>query len=322
MSQGQIELTDIHWLMDILQNIDVGLVVLDTNYNIHLWNAFMDSHSGISPQVAKDKNLFDLFPEVPEDWFRKKAEPVFQLKTRTFTIWEQRPYLFKFSNSRPITGRTEFMYQNTSIIPLESPDKQVNHICLIIYDVTDTAVGRIDVTQAQETLSEIQSHDALTGLLNRSNWLAVLDQVYTEQTQGAAPSSLLIIDLDHFRLINREIGHDKGDEILKRLGAALKTLGGETHGARLGGELFGLILKGKNAEQAVLTAERLRRSLSTLNKSTQNNNGSTMISASIGVATWHASITSASEWLSCADKALYHAKESGKNRTTLYQHKN
>ena len=63
MSQGQIEITDIHWLMDILQNIDVGLVVLDTDYNIHLWNAFMDSHSGISPQVAKGQNLFDLFPD-------------------------------------------------------------------------------------------------------------------------------------------------------------------------------------------------------------------------------------------------------------------
>lgn len=316
MSQGQIEITDIHWLMDILQNIDVGLVVLDTDYNIHLWNAFMDSHSGISPQVAKDRNLFDLFPEVPEDWFRNKAEPVFQLKTRTFTIWEQRPYLFKFRNSRPITGRTEFMYQNTSIIPLVSPDQRVNHICVIIYDVTDTAVGRIDVNQAQETLSEIQSHDSLTGLLNRASWLPVLESMCSSQAQSDIPSSLLIIDLDHFRDLNRELGHDKGDEIIKRLGSALKTLGGETHGARLGGELFGLILKGKDATQAVTTAERLRRSISTLNKGS-----STKISASIGVAGWHPSLSSASEWLGCADKALYHSKESGKDRTTLYQYK-
>ena len=316
MSQGQIEITDIHWLMDILQNIAVGLVVLDTDYNIHLWNAFMDSHSGISPQVAKGQNLFDLFSEVPEDWFRNKAEPVFQLKTRTFTIWEQRPYLFKFRNSRPITGRTEFMYQNTSIIPLESPDKRVNHICVIIYDVTDTAVGRLDINQAQETLTEIQSQDALTGLLNRTSWLPVLENLCSKEAQHAEPSSLLIIDLDHFRDLNRELGHDKGDEILKRLGAALQTLGGETHGARLGGELFGLILKGKDATQAVSTAERLRRSIATLNKGS-----TTLISASIGVAGWHPSVTSAIEWLSCADKALYHSKESGKNRTTLYQHK-
>merc|ERR1712000_460108 len=51
MSEANIELGDIHWLMDILQNIDVGLVVLDRNYDIQLWNGFMESHSGLSPQV-------------------------------------------------------------------------------------------------------------------------------------------------------------------------------------------------------------------------------------------------------------------------------
>ena len=49
---------DIHWLMDILQNIDVGLVVLDKNYDVQLWNAFMEDHSGLSPQRAKGRNLF------------------------------------------------------------------------------------------------------------------------------------------------------------------------------------------------------------------------------------------------------------------------
>ena len=45
MSETHIEIGDIHWLMDILQNIDVGLVVLDRDYNIHVWNGFMESHS-------------------------------------------------------------------------------------------------------------------------------------------------------------------------------------------------------------------------------------------------------------------------------------
>ena len=59
---------DIHWLMDILQNIDVGLVVLDRNYEVQLWNAFMEGHSGVSPQLAKGKNLFSLFPDLDETW--------------------------------------------------------------------------------------------------------------------------------------------------------------------------------------------------------------------------------------------------------------
>lgn len=143
-NQGNIELGDIHWLMDILQNIDVGLVVMDSEYRIQLWNGFMESHSGLSPQVAKGENLFKLFPDIPEAWFREKCQPVFQLKTRTFTIWEQRPYLFHFKNYRPITGRATFMYQNTAIIPLESISRSIDNICVIIYDVTDIAVSRRD----------------------------------------------------------------------------------------------------------------------------------------------------------------------------------
>merc|ERR1712000_633745 len=85
MSEANIELGDIHWLMDILQNIDVGLVVLDRNYDIQLWNGFMESHSGLSPQVARGENLFTLFPEIPKDWFCKKAAPVFELRTRKHT---------------------------------------------------------------------------------------------------------------------------------------------------------------------------------------------------------------------------------------------
>lgn len=142
MTNEQIHLGDIHWLMEILQNIDVGLVVLDQQYNIQLWNAFMESHSSISPQKARGQNLFQLFPDIPQDWLQRKTEPVFQLRTRAFSLWEQRPYLFHFKNYRPITGRAPFMYQNISMIPLESVDRQVEHICLIIYDVTDVALSR------------------------------------------------------------------------------------------------------------------------------------------------------------------------------------
>lgn len=303
-------ISDIHWLMDILQNIDVGLVVLDRNYEVQLWNAFMEGHSGLSPQVAKGKNLFSLFEDIDEAWFRQKAEPVFQLKTRTFTIWEQRPYLFHFRNSRPITGRSKFMYQNTSIIPLESVTRQADHICVIIYDVTDTAVGKHDITRANETLSEIQSLDSLTGLLNKSAWLPVVDEFFTSGERG----SLLLMDMDHFRDLNHSLGHQQCDEILRRIGNGFRTLGESNHAARFGGEIFSVILAGKEAEEAVNIAEKLRRSVLTLGR-----NADQSISASIGVAQRLPGMQNAGEWLSCADKALYHAKESGRNRTSLYK---
>lgn len=136
---SQIEIHDIHWLMDILQNIDVGLVVLNKQHEIQLWNGFMENYSGISPQKAQGQTLFELFPDINERWLKQKTNPVFQLHTHAFTVWEERPYLFRFKNYRPITGQSDFMYQNISIFPLKNIKQEVDHICMIVYDVTATA---------------------------------------------------------------------------------------------------------------------------------------------------------------------------------------
>lgn len=153
MENDQLNNTEFHWLMDILQTIDVGLVVLDKKYTIKLWNGFMENHSGLRPDQTKGKNLFNLFPEIDEAWFKKKADTVFLLNTRAFTISEQRPYLFKFSNNHPITGRAEYMYQNATIIPLNNSDGSTEHICLIIYDVTQSAMSKRDLSSVQALLS-------------------------------------------------------------------------------------------------------------------------------------------------------------------------
>lgn len=152
MAEQQLEMTEFHWIMDILQTIDVGLVVLDREYQVKLWNGFMENHSGLRPDQVKGQNLFSLFSEIDESWFKKKAESVFLLNTRAFTISEQRPYLFKFNNNHPITGRAEFMYQNATIIPLNNVDGSTDHICLIVYDVSNAAVNKMDLDKIQGVL--------------------------------------------------------------------------------------------------------------------------------------------------------------------------
>lgn len=142
---SKIRMEDIHWIMDILQNIDAGLVVLDKEFKVHLWNNFMESHSGIGPQQALQASLFDLFPDLDADWLRGKTDPVFYLHTRAFTVWEQRPYMFRFKNPRPITGRSSVMYQNITILPIKNINQEVHHVCLIVYDVTDIAIAHNDL---------------------------------------------------------------------------------------------------------------------------------------------------------------------------------
>lgn len=150
------QLKEFYWYIDILQNVDVGLVVLDKDYQVQLWNGFMENHSGQHPNSTKDENLFSLFPEVDEQRFRSKAESVFQLKSSAFSSWEQRHYLFKFKTYRPITCMAPYMYQNTTIIPLISTTGEVNHICVIVYDVTEEAVYKLKQEKEAPTFQVVR----------------------------------------------------------------------------------------------------------------------------------------------------------------------
>ncbi|MCH1932963.1 diguanylate cyclase, partial [Shewanella sp. A25] len=81
-------------------------------------------------------------------------ESVFLLKNQAFISWEQRPYVFKFKNYRPITGRAEFMYQNITLLPLASLTGQISHISMIVYDVTDMAINKMQLEAVGDKLQQ------------------------------------------------------------------------------------------------------------------------------------------------------------------------
>lgn len=137
---AQIDIKEVHWLLDIVQCLDVGVVVLDRQYRVEVWNGFMENHSGLCPDQVQGRSLFELFPEIDERWLRRKVETVVQLGTRAFSLWQQRPYLMRFKSYRPITGQADFMYQNLTLLPLAAAQGEVEHVCLTIYDMTDAAV--------------------------------------------------------------------------------------------------------------------------------------------------------------------------------------
>lgn len=136
MHQMPAEFEQFHWMVDMVQNVDMGLIVLDRDFTIHVWNGFMTHHSGKVGEEVLGKSFFDIFPEIDQEWFKSKSKPTFELACRTFLIWRQHPYLFKCKNVRPITQQADFMYQNITINPMHSVSGKINHIFLSIQDVT------------------------------------------------------------------------------------------------------------------------------------------------------------------------------------------
>lgn len=132
-----------HLLNQLLQTLDNGLIMLDKNYRITLWNGYMENHSNILTSHARGRNLFELFPELPAAWLKRKIDSVFRLQTRTFCTWEEHPQIFNFTSTRPLTGHSSMMYQNITLIPLMGLDGQVAQICMQVFDVTDVATRKI-----------------------------------------------------------------------------------------------------------------------------------------------------------------------------------
>lgn len=154
-----LDLTDFHWLMDMLQTIEVGVVVLDRDYRIKAWNGFMENHSGKCAEDVRGQILFEVFAEISEKWFKRKTQPLFVLKNRVFSHWEQRPYLFAFKNYRPITGSESFMYQNVTISALVTTTGEVQNLCLLVYDVTELASTKKLLRAACARLNENSRED-------------------------------------------------------------------------------------------------------------------------------------------------------------------
>ncbi|MDP5253237.1 MULTISPECIES: PAS domain-containing protein [unclassified Vibrio] len=135
------EFEQFHWMVDMVQNVDMGLIVLDKDFKVQLWNGFMTHHSGKQSQDVLGMSLFDLFPEIPKEWFVLKCKPVLDLGCRSFITWRQRPYLFRCRNVRPVTQQAQFMYQNITLNPMRNPNGQVNALFLSIQDATSEAIA-------------------------------------------------------------------------------------------------------------------------------------------------------------------------------------
>ncbi|HQT43404.1 MAG TPA: GGDEF domain-containing protein [Halothiobacillus sp.] len=171
----------------------------------------------------------------------------------------------------------------------------------------------------QRVLDRQASRDPLTGALNRRAFSVVAEKVVAHARRNGQPLSVLMMDLDHFKLVNDHFGHGGGDDVLCRfVAAADRVLRGEDVFCRFGGEEFVALLSGSSADRAQAVAERLRAVYAEEAATAADvaHPPPFTFSVSVGVAELRAGegIDSA---IRRADKALYQAKAMGRNRCEL-----
>ena len=163
-------------------------------------------------------------------------------------------------------------------------------------------------------LYESSTRDALTGAYNRRHFEDRLRAEIAFAVRHATDCALLLLDLDHFKRINDTYGHPAGDEVLRHLtGVAGRTLRAEDVFARFGGEEFAVILRGSSTRGASRLAERLREALAMNTVHFEGREIPVTLSAGCAALSCCAK-PSAEELVGVADRRLYQAKQSGRNR--------
>ncbi|AIF97752.1 MAG TPA: sensor domain-containing diguanylate cyclase [Alteromonas australica] len=303
---------------ELINAIDVGVVVLDSDFCVEVWNQFMENHASIKPADIVGQSLFSHFPEIDEGWLRQKSVPIFNLRSPVFIIWEQRQYLFKFGANRPVTCGAHHMYQNVTMFPIIGDNGEVSRFCIMVYDVTDQALSKLGMSRLNDELKVASRIDGLTGLFNRRYWQERFEQAYKLAKRREKPSTALMLDIDHFKKVNDTYGHQAGDSVIQSLAHLIKRCVRETDLAgRYGGEEFAVILTDSAVDNAVTVAERLRR----LAEHSQVEHEGQIIkfNISVGLAEFSPLCDSPMEWLERADQALYQAKQTGRNKYCVWQ---
>jgi diguanylate cyclase (GGDEF)-like protein len=173
----------------------------------------------------------------------------------------------------------------------------------------------LENARLHHTIQQQATTDDLTGLVNRRRFLEALDGEIVRAEALGTPVSIVLVDLDHFKLVNDRFGHQAGDDVLRQFASrALAHLRDVDVAGRLGGEEFAVVVPETNAAGAAAAAERLRQSLAALPLPAGAE--SALVTASFGVAE-RVPGEGGSDLLRRADAALYQAKREGRNRVVI-----
>jgi diguanylate cyclase (GGDEF)-like protein/PAS domain S-box-containing protein len=229
------------------------------------------------------------------------------------TLWQttqkQLEYGFSFEyRIRHRSGRIIWVWERGSMV------EYGGHWVLegIILDISDRKL-------MEQELKLLASHDSLTGLLNRHELMKRMDHDLSRASRYGQPLSILLLDVDHFKPINDHHGHQVGDHVLKQLGQLLiENIREVDYAGRYGGEELLIVLPELDYTEACEMAERLRHLIERADHFPNDYEGThRQVTVSIGVASFPMHGLGTQPLFNAADKAMYLAKENGRNRVQI-----
>ncbi|MBU1248184.1 MAG: diguanylate cyclase [Proteobacteria bacterium] len=279
---------------EMFENMDSGVAVLaplddGQGFQFVEFNSAGERIENISREEILGREVRQIFPALEDFGLFNVFQRVFQTG-----IAERFPAT-EYKDQRINGWRENYVYKLPS-----------GEIVTIYNDVTERV-------RLENNLDRLASTDCLTGIPNRRRFLENLDREFKRAMRYGHTLSFLMLDLDHFKLVNDRYGHDIGDLVLMGATKACENILREVDEiGRIGGEEFAVLLPDTRLPDALQVAERLRHEIASVAVPTIH--GDVSITVSIGVAESTMDATDARDLMRRADKALYRAKKEGRNR--------
>lgn len=307
-------LTSAAFLSDVIEHSGALIYAKDLEGRYELVNRKWEHVTGLPREQVLGRTDLEVFPGTTGQAFR----------TLDLRVMQSGELVEHEETLKDLHGQRWFLSLK---FPMRAPEGTIRGICGISSEITER---KLQERQVQELVRQLATErdyaqnsaitDPLTRLANRRQFDDLLSVEFYRLKRSKAPLSLIMLDVDHFKRFNDRYGHLQGDECLRSVGHALKTVVGRASdvAARYGGEEFVVVLPETDAAGARTMAERIRRAVEELGIPHQDNPATGHVTVSLGVVTRFATELAAPESLvELADQALYRAKQGGRNRSEI-----
>lgn len=264
---------------------------------VHVNRAFMDITGYQAEEVLGQRPSLFKSGHHPSDFYQAMFQSLNRTREWSGEIWNRRK-----------SGEIYPQWQTIRVI--HDDDSQLSHYVAVFSDISA-------IKNSEHELAHLAHHDPLTDLPNRLLFSDRVEQALASAQIHKRGSALLMIDLDHFKMINDSLGHNVGDQLLKAVAVRLQGMFGPGITlARLGGDEFAVLAE--NCPQVVQAAALAQRIIEGLKEPFVMGAHPLFINASVGISLFPSDALSAEQLLRNADSALFKAKSSGRDGYALY----
>lgn len=298
-----------------------GVVLIDTKDNIVLANLAFADKLGVEPGVLVGKPLSALKWRSPGSnevikvlpWATAMKEGKSQTDFPISLALEDDKTLVFAANSSPILDSNLNLRGAMATFNDETALQEANGVLLEMMD--KLRKSQDEVNKQNTELKRLATRDPMTNCLNRRSFFERLEKAFSLAQSEKNPLGCVMVDIDHFKKINDEHGHGVGDKVLKMVAKLLESkFGNRDSICRYGGEEFCVLLPGTNLEKAIEVAQEVRSTIESYATMGIDTKSELTVTASLGVSAIEQGASEPVKLIDQADKALYQAKEQGRNR--------